>query len=425
VRIDILAIGSQGDVRPAVALALGLRRAGHRIRIVTLDGFEELCRAHGLDCLSIGGSPRDIAKTAAGRDWIERRRDPIGFLRGFVGVAESLIATGIANYWPACRDVEALLVTSMGLPIGMHIAERLQRPLMRVSFAPTRHDWADPRNLVTTMKGHVAAFVWATFRLLMWSQLRRTTNTARASILALPPLPMSDPFRAMDRQRVPVLDAYSPAVAARPAHWDRWIHVTGYWFLDDAPGWLPPGDLVDFLGSGAPPVFVGFGSTPFPQPVAATDLVVEALTRAGRRGVIVAGGSGLRTGRLADGVLSVDAVPHGWLFPQVSAAVHHGGAGVTGAALRADLPSVVVPVFGDQPFWARRVFQLGAGPRPIPVKQLTAEALAGAIRLTAGQGMRSRAAAIGEKIRRENGVACAVGAIEDYLAVALEARRAS
>jgi UDP:flavonoid glycosyltransferase YjiC (YdhE family) len=122
------------------------------------------------------------------------------------------------------------------------------------------------------------------------------------------------------------------------------------------------------------------------------------------------------TGRLSDDVLSVDAVPHAWLFPRVSAAVHHGGAGVTGAATRAGLPSVVVPIFADQPFWGERVFQLGAGPRPIPAKRLSMKPLADAIRCaTTDATMRSRAARLGTQIRAEDGVARAVEAFHQYL----------
>ena len=161
-------------------------------------------------------------------------------------------------------------------------------------------------------------------------------------------------------------------------------------------------------------MFVGFGSTPFPQAEAATNLVVDALQRAGQRGIVVAGSSGLATGRLTDEVLSVDEVPHDWLLPKVSAAVHHGGAGVTGAALRAGLPSVVVPVFGDQPFWSERVYALGAGPKPIPARRLTAERLAAAIRATVDPDMRHRAASVSVSIRQEDGVAGAVRAIEEY-----------
>lgn len=425
-RIDILAIGSHGDIRPCVALGVGLQRAGHRVRIVTLSGFEELVRANGLAYLSIGNSPHEIAATDAGREWIKHRANPLAFLRGFVRVAGSLVESGLANYWPACRDVEAMVVTGMGLPIGMHIAERVGVPLMRVSFAPSRHDWRPTQDFGTKTRARVEAWVWTACRVAMWSQLRARANTARQNVLELPPLSMTEPYGLMDRQGVLMLDAYSPAVVPRPANAERWFHVTGYWFLDDAAGWKPPAELEDFLAAGSPPVFVGFGSTPFPQPDDATRIVVAALHRAGRRGIVVAGGSGLRSGRLAHDVLSIDSVPHSWLFSRVSAAVHHGGAGVTGAALRAGLASVVVPIFGDQPFWGRRVFELGVASRPIPAKRLSADALANAIRdVTTNEKVRHRAAALGGHIRKEDGVARAVKAIEDYLAVDHQARHAS
>jgi UDP:flavonoid glycosyltransferase YjiC (YdhE family) len=250
----------------------------------------------------------------------------------------------------------------------------------------------------------------------MWTLLRKTTNTARRDILELPPLPLQEPFAAMDRRRFTVLDAYSPSVVRRPPDWGTWIHVTGYWFLDFEPGWTPPSMLVDFLDSGKPPVFVGFGSTPFPNPEAATRLVVEALTSARQRGIVVAGGSGLAVGRLTDDILSVDSVPHGWLFSRVCAAVHHGGAGVTAAALRAGLPSVVVPVFADQPFWGERVFRLGAAAHPIPARRLTAARLGAAIKLTATASMRARAAELGTRIRGEDGVARAVEVVNAHVA---------
>ncbi len=225
-----------------------------------------------------------------------------------------------------------------------------------------------------------------------------------------------EPFKVLDRRRLPILDAYSAAVVPRPPDWNEWIHVTGYWFLNDGSDWVPPAELVDFLESGPPPVFVGFGSTPFPQPEVSTRLVVRALERAHKRGVILAGGSGLSTGRLSDDVISLNSVPHAWLFSRVCAAVHHGGAGVTGAALRAGLPAAVVPVFADQPFWASRVYDLGAGPRPIPAKQLTENSLTEAVQATSNKEMRGRAAELGRRIGQESGVLSAVEIIQQSVA---------
>jgi sterol 3beta-glucosyltransferase len=121
---------------------------------------------------------------------------------------------------------------------------------------------------------------------------------------------------------------------------------------------------------------------------------------------------------LPDHVFKIDAAPFDWLFPRVAAVVHHGGAGTTAAALQAGVPAIVIPFTSDQPFWGRRVYQLGVGPRPIPRKKLTAEKLAQAIRTaTSDQAMRHRATELGERIRAEDGVTRAVEVIEHYLAV--------
>ncbi|MBV8728583.1 MAG: glycosyltransferase family 1 protein [Acidobacteriia bacterium] len=414
-RIDILAVGSRGDVQPYLALGLGLRAAGHRVRFVTLGGFEKFVGGHGFDHLAIGASPQEIAQTDAGRDWVKKRSSVLGYLSGFVRVAASKLEEGLLNYWRAARETEAVITAPMGLLVGVHIAERLGVPLIRSQAdpqpVPTLYNWNGRKSLRTALSTSVAFSIDIAFNLLMWNLLRGATNAARRRILDLPPLPR---IRWAGR-RLPLMCGYSPVVSPTGPDLPKWIHVTGYWFLDDVPGWSPPRQLADFLASGPPPVFIGFGSTPFPNPEAATELVVRAVTRAGRRGIVVAGGSGLATGQLSQDVLSIDTVPHDWLFPRVSAAVHHGGAGVTGAALRAGLPSVVVPVFGDQPFWGKTVHRLGAGPRPIPAKALTEDNLSRAIRATDSIAIRRRAAELGAQIRREDGVARAVEIIEQHL----------
>ena len=98
------------------------------------------------------------------------------------------------------------------------------------------------------------------------------------------------------------------------------------------------------------------------------------------------------------------------------ALVHHGGMGTTAAGLRAGVPAVAIPFTADQPFWGRRIHQLGVGPRPIPRRKLTVEGLAEAIRaMTGDQGMRQRAAQLGERVRAEDGVERAVEVIERHL----------
>jgi UDP:flavonoid glycosyltransferase YjiC (YdhE family) len=170
-----------------------------------------------------------------------------------------------------------------------------------------------------------------------------------------------------------------------------------------------------FLAAGAPPVYIGFGSMANRSPQKVAHLVPEALELSGQRGILAAGWGGLAQANLPDHIFALDAIPHAWLFPRVAAVVHHGGAGTTAAGFRAGVPSILVPFTGDQPFWARRVTELGVGPQPIPRRKLTAERLASAIAAaTTDQNMRARAAALGERIRAEDGVARAIEMIESF-----------
>jgi UDP:flavonoid glycosyltransferase YjiC (YdhE family) len=100
----------------------------------------------------------------------------------------------------------------------------------------------------------------------------------------------------------------------------------------------------------------------------------------------------------------------------MAAVVHHGGAGTTAAALRSGVPAVVVPFFGDQPFWGARVAALGVSPSPLPRSRLSAKRLAQSIQLAVtDQEMRRRAKEIGQKIRGEDGVGRAVEIITSYM----------
>jgi len=112
----------------------------------------------------------------------------------------------------------------------------------------------------------------------------------------------------------------------------------------------------------------------------------------------------------------VDEVPYDWLFPQVSAVVHHGGAGTTGLALRAGVPQIITPIIGDEAFWAHRMAGLGVSPTPLPIRKLTAETLARALHtVVSAPQYREHAAAIAQTIRQENGLARATDFLERRL----------
>jgi UDP:flavonoid glycosyltransferase YjiC (YdhE family) len=225
--------------------------------------------------------------------------------------------------------------------------------------------------------------------------------------------PFWGPFNADCLQGCPILYGYSPSVIPKPSDWDDHTHVTGYWFLDPDDDWTPPAALAEFLQAGPPPVYVGFGSMSSRKPEQTADLILRAIAQAKQRAIMLSGWGGLHKEDLPDTVLMVDSVPFSWLFPRVAAVVHHGGAGTTSAGLRAGVPTVVIPFFGDQPFWGQRVAELGVGPAPIPRRRLTAERLAQAmLRAVTDPAMRQHAANLGARIRAEDGIAGAVAVVQ-------------
>ena len=133
--------------------------------------------------------------------------------------------------------------------------------------------------------------------------------------------------------------------------------------------------------------------------------------------MLLTGWGGVTRLAASSNVIYVDDAPHEWLFPRMAAVVHHGGAGTTGVGLRAGVPGIIPAFAGDQYAWADCVVKLGVGPRVPDIKKLTAEKLAEAINTAVNDSaLRARAAALGERIRAENGVARAVEIIERHAA---------
>lgn len=421
-RITIVTLGYRGDVQPYVALGMGLRSVGHEVRLATHAPFADLVRGRGLDFFPLVGDPRQVAQSEDGQYWLRSSRHLLTWGRGIRRVGEPLMRQGAAECLQACRDAEVVVASMPGAFLGQPVAEKLGLPLVRAylwPFTPTRaypvgtgRHLGGPLNLATH---------WLLHR-MMWLMQRPLTNRLRQECLGLPPLPLGLPFEERLGRGELLLYGFSRWVVPRPADWGKQIHVTGYWFLDRPPDWQPPAALLRFLEAGPPPVYIGFGSMAGHRQEELARLVAEALARAGQRGVLASGWAGLDRASLPAHLFGIDAVPHDWLFPRVAAVVHHGGAGTTAAGLRAGVPSVVVPFGFDQPFWGRRVAKLGVGPQPLPVRSLSAEALARAIRqATSDPALRQRAAALGARIRAEDGVARAVEVFQQAVAGRLAA----
>lgn len=411
-RLTLIAAGSRGDVQPYVALGQGLQRAGHAVRFVTTQDFAPLAAAHGLDVHPVALSVEDALGGRDTRAAIEGG-SRLASGRRLLGLARRAAELLVREAWEAARGTDAVIAGFGGLLAGASVAERAGVPFVPAFNVPVTPTATIPGALVPGLSVPPRALAhrvghWVSWQ-AVWQMARLSGAAARRDVLGLPPAPRWGP-RATPG--VPLLYGISPAVLPRPADWGAHVQLTGFWFLDAPDDYAPPPALADFLARGPAPVYVGFGSMGSTDPAALLAVVLDAVARHGGRAVVHSGWAGLRAGALPPEVLVVDAVPHAWLFARVRAAVHHGGAGTAAAAFRAGLPSVVVPFHGDQPFWARLAHTLGVAPAPIPRRRLTADRLARALdAVTADAAMRDRAAALGARVRREDGVAAAVALI--------------
>ncbi|OOV13487.1 glycosyltransferase [Deinococcus sp. LM3] len=410
-RVTLIALGSRGDVQPYVALGLGLRRAGHAVRLASHEAFRALVTGAGLEFAPMRGdvqevvnSPEMRAALAGGNMLAINRVSARATQQGALLWAEDGLV--------AARDADLLVAGIGGLNVAQALSEKLRMPLVEAHVVPFHPTRAFPGAIFPPATARLGG--WANrlshvlTRQVMWQMFRSADSRARREVLGLSPAPLLGP---RPLRPLPTLHGISPAVLPRPADWDAAQHLTGYWFLPQE-AWTPPPALEAFLNSGPPPVSIGFGSMTTPDPPATTRAVVRALERSGQRAVLLSGWGGLSAADVPDSVFVTDSVPHDWLFPRVAAVVHHGGAGTTAAGLAAGVPNVVVPFFGDQPFWGDRVQRLGVGPAPVPRRALNERTLADALtRAVTDAGMKERAAALGARIRTEDGVARAAKVI--------------
>lgn len=167
-----------------------------------------------------------------------------------------------------------------------------------------------------------------------------------------------------------------------------------------------------FLAVSDKPIYVSFGSMPGLDPQNLAREVINGLAQACKRVVLSTNAGALETKRVPVHVQVISAAPHDQLFKHVCAALRHGGAATTGASLRAGLPTIICPFFGDQPFWARQVAHLGAGPLGLDRKALTADVLTAAFLRTDDPAIRGKANKRGHLIRQEEAIAQAVQFIE-------------
>ncbi|MET9643656.1 glycosyltransferase [Streptomyces syringium] len=414
-RLLIATVGSRGDVAPYTGLGVRLRQAGHEVTIATHDGFAGLAGQAGLGFRPLPVDPRAQLASAAGQRVLRAGTGATAVMELLRMGRTVMPALGRGLLDAARQGTDLLLLAATTAPLGQVVAEALGVPTVGLFLQPLAPTREFPPVLTGTrslgrrgnlLVGH--ALQSAVDRLI--------TPPVRGlrEELGLPRRGAGAERRRAIRRRMPLLHGFSPCVVSRPSDWPPCMEVTGYWWPSPPPGWRPPPRLADFLASGPPPVYVGFGSLVVAESERLGAVIGSALRTAKVRAVVQAGWSDLSV--TGDDVLAVGEIPHHWLFPRMAAVVHHAGAGTTAAGLRAGVPSVPVPAQLDAPFWARRLTALGVSPGSVPLAELSSDRLAAALRRAVEEpAHRRRARALAARINAEDGAAKVVAAVERLL----------
>ncbi|KAK5165296.1 uncharacterized protein LTR77_009394 [Saxophila tyrrhenica] len=418
INVTIQVVGSRGDVQPFIALGVGLQRHGHRIRVATHARFRSNVLDAGLEFYSIGGSPEDLMAYMVKNPGLI---PSVASLRGGdIARKRAMIADMLRGCWDSCIQpdeatgvpfVADAIIANPPSFAHIHCAEALGIPMHMVFTMPWTATTAFAHPLANIKGGHNNRGVtnhvsYLVVGSLTWSGIGDIVNAWREK-LGLEAVPATEGPLLVETLKVPHTYCWSPALVPKPKDWPRYIDISGFLFRE-TPAYTPSKELQAFLDAGPPPVYVGFGSIVLEDTTKLSAALVEAISICGERAIVSPGWSRLQVPAGRHDFFCVEECPHEWLFKRVSAVVHHGGAGTTAIGLREARPTIIVPFFGDQPFWGEMVAMSGAGPAPIPQREVSVASLTEAIRYCQGPTAHSAAAALSEQIKHENGVQAAV-----------------
>jgi len=403
-KITLLTMGTRGDTQPFISLAVRLKEQGHQVILGARPDFADLTKKYGVEFAPLGLPYKSFIMDNT------KGFESGNFLKiAMQGVKQrKLMFENMGeDAYRAAQGSDAIIFKYSWFA-GYSIAEKLGIPCAAAMLFPITPTKEFPCFMIGEGKNRGklmnAVFWWVSDQVIIW-QYQRSYDTKLRRKMGLRPLPFFGPHKRQAKENMPVFYAYSPTVLPKPSDWPERINVTGIWPSLKPACWEPSANLLQFLENGAVPVYIGFGSMPSNAEKTLV-MILKALELSGNRGVILAGWADIGSaGKLPKTVFCVNDEPHHWLFPKMAAIVHHGGAGTTTSALLSGVPSIITPSTIDQHSWGRQVHALGAGPAPIPFKNLTPELLATAItEATTNKIMRNRAFEISKVLEKEDGL---------------------
>lgn len=411
-KVLLITFGSRGDVQPYIALGKALAARGASVTVSTSQSFTRAIEKHGLSAASIS---IDVEAMMQSPEMEAALRTLGGKIRA-MRIGRELVSRQLDETWQVIQELrpdlivyhpKAATATYFARALGVPAIPSFLQPgiISTKMLPPVLLDFPD----LGRVANRVSNAVFGQLLQFGGRHLVAPWMKAHPEFIAGGTLSPVDGY-CPNKSVIPRLHAFSSELVPKPEDWPERDLITGAWFLDDdsAP---PDSALEGFLSSGPPPVYFGFGSMRGKDPAAITRIVIDAIRLSGNRAVLATGWGGLAAEDSSDTFHVITTAPHDWLFKHCAAVVHHGGAGTTHQCLRSGKPMLICPVFADQPFWGKRIAALGAGPKPIKMKDLTTSKLTKALAELQLPGYRTVAESIGNAIRLEGGAAQAADVV--------------
>ncbi|MBP9841126.1 MAG: glycosyltransferase family 1 protein [Simkaniaceae bacterium] len=367
-RLTILCVGSHGDIRPYIALGIGLKERGHEVTIGSHQKAKSLCDQYHLKFVLVDGDLTELIGAERGHDilWGSKGKKALQFF-GIMQEFNKALKMQLPSSLEATMGAD-ILIYSPAAFAGPHLGEYFGIPSYLINLQPevrTKYhpsfffEWLKYGGKIGCLLSHFLS------EQQLWQPIRKEVNRWRVSQLGLKKMHFLGPKADKTTKDNPVIVAFSPSLVPRPRDWSKNIIMTTFLRVAEGQAWIPPQALSDFLSSG-PILYLGFGSLTEACHPSIVQKMLSVLRKRKIKTVIQVNFPSLVISELPPWIYPLTYAPHDWLFPKVSAVIHHGGVGTMAAGLYAGKPTFIIPFIVDQSTWGSLIGNMKMGPQPLP-----------------------------------------------------------